>query len=91
MMRALYLPAPKARDAESYFRMINRGDVLAIPAYLSEGACREMVNSFSPECRSRMRVWCVTERLGPDGRIVVADDITARPPNVVGFSARARR
>lgn len=91
MMRVLYIPAVNSSQAEGHFRRISAGLSPALEAYLSEGACRHMVERFPPAFRANSRIWAVTERFGPDGPMVVAQDITERPANVIGLTARARQ
>lgn len=82
MIRALYLAAPRREQAEERYRRISEGHAPVLDCYLSEGACRAHVAAFPTAFRENCRVWLVTERFGPDGRMVTAEDITDRS-NVV--------
>jgi hypothetical protein len=84
MSRTLFLPAVNQHQAERHFRRINHGEAPALDCYLSEGACRAHVSAFPPAFRENCKIWLVTERAGPDGRIVVALDQSHRT-NVVQF------
>lgn len=78
MTRSLYLAAPRREQAEERYRRISRNQAPVLDCYLSEGACRAHVAAFPPAFRENSRIWLVTERFGPDGRMVTAEDITDR-------------
>lgn len=88
MMRALYIPAITASQAEDFYLRVRRNVLTAPVSYHSEHECRAGVATYPRALRENTRIWCVTERFGPDGPIVVAEDITARPENVIGLTGR---
>lgn len=87
MTRTLFLPAVNQHQAERHYRRIVDGAAPALECYLSEGACRAHVSAFPPAFRENCKLWRVSERFGPDGRMVVASDVSGRS-NVIAFRSR---
>lgn len=76
MNRSLFLPGASRRAAEDRYRRIITGSAPTLEAYLSEPACRALIANYPEPWGASCRLWLVSERFGPDGRMVTAEDVT---------------